>query len=242
MGMSRSRRLDDRHRGVRAGRLACAVSLAIGWWWAGSTVSAGTIDTSILEQPWPGEWVRESEVHKYTVRWRQRLDKKEGLFVGIRFTAPTDRQTTWAMATDFSDIGSTMPNVTAVRYLEKSPTRQVIQIDAKILWKTIQLNFEIEKDAPDALRFRLVNEFLGDYRALVSFKDPTPAFHSSEPANTLVEMMTWLQPARPVPLRLLAAVERMMFLRAAKEFLLACEQEYLKTAEHVPPAGPKTNF
>ena len=69
---------------------------------------------------------------------------------------------------------------------------------------------------------------LGEYRALVSMKEATDAFHSSEPAKTLVEMSTWLKPPRPVPMRLLAAMQRMMFLRATKEFLQECERVYLK--------------
>ena len=194
---------------------------------------AGTIDTGFIERPWPRQRVRHYEVGKYAVRWRQRADKQAGLFAGVEFTTPTDRQTTWALSTDYNDIGRLTPGVTAVRYLERTPTRQVVQIDVKVLWKTLHLTFEVEQDPPNAIRFRLVNELLGEYRGVSVFKEPD-AFHSSEPAKTGVLMATWLQPARPMPLGVLATVQRMVFLPAVKSFLEACEAKQRDLA----PAKP----
>jgi hypothetical protein len=199
------------------------------WFCVASVVSvvsvwAGTIDTAFIEQPWPRQSQRVLEVDKYEVRWRHRLDRKEGLFVGVQFTAPADRQTTWRLAaTDYGDVGSMAPGVTAVRYLERTPTRQVIQVDLKVLWKRLQLTFEVEQDPLTAVRFRMVNEALGEYRGVFRLLEP-PAGESASTA-TPVELATWLQPARPVPMRLLMLAERMVFLQGVKQFLKTCEAE-----------------
>lgn len=194
-------------------------------WAAGAT--AGTIDTAFLEQPWPGQRIRQTEVGKYALRWRQRLSRKEGLFFGARFTVPTDQRTTWDLATaDYGELGKTAPGVTAVRYLEDTPERQVIQIDVKVLWHTLRLNFEVEREAPNQVRFRLTNERLGEYRGVFLLSEPSGEFRSAEPASTGLELITWLKPARPAPLGLLAAAQRMVIFQGTKEFLQGCEAKY----------------
>ena len=209
----------------RRSRLVLSLLVAAVWGMPGEA-SGGSIDTSRLEQPWPKRLVRETEVSRYAVQWYQRLDRAEGLIFGVRFTTPTDRQTTWTLATDFKGVGRLTPGVTAVRYLEQTPTRQVIQIDVRVLWKSIQLNFEIEQEPPDVLRFRLVNELLGEYRGVMRLQDPSGEARSSEPAHTQVEMSTWLKPAVPVPLTLLAVVERIVLLQGTREFLETCERTF----------------
>lgn len=194
--------------------------------WA-TYAAAGTIDTAFLEQPWPGQRIRETEVGKYPVRWRQRLSRKDGLFFGAHFTAPTDQQTTWDLATaDYAKLGKTAPGVTAVRYLENTPERQVIQLDVKVLWRTLRLNFEVEREAPRLVRFRLTNPRLGEYRGAFLLGEPSGEFRSAEPASTRLELITWLKPARPVPLGLLAAAQRMVIFQGTKEFLQGCEAKY----------------
>jgi hypothetical protein len=184
-------------------------------------VFAGTIDTSFLEGSWPKQLVRELEVGRYPVRWRQRASASDGIFAGIRFLAPLPRQVMWEQSTDYSDIGQITPGVTAVRYLEQSEHRQVIQIDAKVLWKTLQMTFEVEQEPPKAIRFRLTNEALGDYRGLCTFEE-TP---TSTGPGTTAELITWLKPSRPVPMGALLLLERMVLLRAVREFLQECERQ-----------------
>lgn len=152
---------------------------------------------------------------RYPVRWRQRASKQEGIFAGIRFEAPLSRQVMWEESTDYSDIGRITPGVTAVRYLEQSERRQVIQIDAKVLWKTLRLTFEVEQEPPRAIRFRLTNEALGEYRGLCTFEETPP--------GTTAELITWLKPSRPVPMGALLLLERMVLLHAVREFLEKCE-------------------
>ena len=144
-------------------------------------------------------------------------------FAGVRFTAPLAQQAVWDLANDYQDVGRITPGVTAVRYLERSETREVIQLDVKVLWKQLTLTFEVEKEPPRIMRFRLVNEALGEYRGISVFAQEEPEGGEGAP-RTGVEMATWLKPNRPVPMGLLLLVERMAMLQAAREFLETCER------------------
>ena len=186
---------------------------------------AGTIDTAFLEQPWPDQRVRQTEVGRHPVTWRQRAGKAAGIFAGVKFILPLDREAAWRLANEYQDVGHITPGVTAVRYLERTDTRQVIQVDVKILWKKLQLTFEVEQEPPDAVRFRLVNRVLGEYRGLCRFVEASaPGQDGTPQPATSMELMTWLQPARPVPQGLLLAVERMTMLRGVREFFKACDR------------------
>ena len=165
------------------------------------------------------------------MRWRQRASRKDGIFAGVRFTAPLDRQTVWELSTDYSDIGKETPGVTAVRFLEQRPTRQVIQIDVKVLWKTLRLIFEVEQDPPNVMRFQLRNSPLGEYRGVCQFEDSPDDPAHGRSKGTTVELSTWLKPTRPVPMGLLLVVERMTFLQGVKSFLETCEAHGTATIE-----------
>lgn len=199
--------------------------LSLFLWLLAPAALAGTIDTAFLEQPWPDQQVRQTEVGRYPVTWRQRAGKAAGIFAGITFTVPLDRQATWRLANEYQDVGRITPGVTAVRYLEKTDTRRAIQVDVKILWKKLQLTFEVEQEPPEAVRFRLVNRVLGEYRGLCRFQEASAPGRDGtlQPATTM-ELTTWLQPARPVPQGLLLAVQRMTMLRGARDFLKACDK------------------
>ena len=172
-----------------------------------TTVCAGTIDSHLLQQPWPKQRVRELEVGRYPVRWRERANRKDGILAGVSFHAPLDRQTVWKLANDYQDIGHVTPGVSAVRFLENTPTRQVIQLDVKILWKTLQLTFEVEQDPPNAVRFRLVNDAVGEYLGLCTFEESIGAgTEAASAAVTAVEVSTWFKPSRPVPTGLILLV------------------------------------
>lgn len=182
---------------------------------------AGTIDTHFLEQPWRRQMVRELEVGRHQVRWRQQANKREGIFAGVRFTAPHPRQAVWDLASDYSDVGAMTPGVSAVRFVERSPERQVIHVDVTILWKTLTLTFEVEQEPPAAMRFRLNNELLGEFRGVSIFEEvPMP----DGGVGTAVELSTWLKPSRPVPMGLLLVVERITLLQGVKRFLDTCDQ------------------
>lgn len=181
------------------------------------------IATAFIQQPWPRQVVRALEVGRYDVTWRQRASRQEGIFAGVRFTAPIGRQRLWDLTTDYADIGRVTPGVKAVRYLERTPDWQVIQLDVQVLWKTLQLTFEIEQDPPKAMRFRLVDERLGEYRGVCWLEEPAgPGAGGQGQDGTVVELATWLKPARPVPMGLILLVERMTFLRATESFLDTC--------------------
>ena len=189
--------------------LVCAAMLG------GAPAWAETIDTGFIEQPWPKQRLRETEVGRYPVLWRERASKPDGIFAGVRFTAPLARPEVWKLSNEYEDIGQMTPGVTAVRYRERTERREVIDVDVKILWKTLTLTFEVEKDPPAAVRFRLVNQALGEYRGVSKFDETAD--------GTVVELLTWLKPNRPVPMRLLLVFERMGMLSAAREFLERCE-------------------
>ncbi|MBI3082803.1 MAG: hypothetical protein HYY90_00305 [Candidatus Omnitrophica bacterium] len=201
------------------------------WIWVGlliladhAAASAWTIDTAFLTPPWPKQVVRELEVGRYPVLWRQRVSRRDGLFTAVRFEAPLERQTVWDRANDYSDVGRMTPGVTAVRFLEQSPTRQVIQLDVKVLWKTLQLTFEVEQEPPREIRFRWADQAFGEIRGLCVFDDsPLSPTGGGPSGKTAIELATWFKPSRPVPLGLLLVVERIALLQATKEFLESCE-------------------
>ena len=201
---------------------------AIGALCAALSAGAATIDTEFLQQPWPKQRVRDLEVGRYEVRWRERASRKDGIFAGVRFTAPLERQRVWELSNDYTSIGTMTPGVTAVHFLEQTPTRQVIQIDVKVLWKTLRLTFEVEQEPPQAIRFRLVNQAIGEYRGVCLFEEAqNPASPNGATRHTNVELATWLKPSRPVPMGLLLFVELMTLLQGTKEFLYSCERHKL---------------
>jgi len=184
--------------------------------WAGA-VRAGSIDTSRLEEPWPREHVRELEVGRHPVRWRQYARPEDGIFAGVSFVAPTDVQTTWNLTTDYRDLGAITPGVSDVQYLEQSEARDVIRVEIKVLWKTLYLTFEIEREPPLISRFRLANELIGEYRGMCRFQ-------TDDSGGTAVDMATWLKPSHPVPARLILLVQRMVLLPAVRDFMDECER------------------
>lgn len=208
-------------------------------WWVGwvccsmATVCAASIHTAVLEQPWPKQWVHEYEVGRYSVRWRQRASAEDGISSGASFTAPSALERTWTLANDYRDLGTITPGVSSVRVLEQTPTRQVLQIDIKVLWKTLRLIFEIEQDPPRATRFRLTNEVVGEYLGVCLF--------APEGGGTRVELSTRLKPAVHIPPGLVLSIERMVMLRSIREFLETCEQRgpAAQSAAHraAPPAA-----
>lgn len=200
---------------------------------------AHRIDTAFLQGPWPRQAVRTLEVGRHEVQWRQRASRQDGIFAGVHFIAPLDRQRIWELTTDYGDVGRMTPGVKAVRYLERTPNRQVIQLDVQVLWKTVQLTFEVEQDPPTAMRFRLVDERLGEYRGVCWLEELTGGSSGQgDQERTIVELATWLQPSRPVPMRLLLLVERMAFLRATETFLDRCDAQHPVGQRVVSDQGP----
>jgi hypothetical protein len=232
---------------------------------AASWASAGTIDTNALEAAWPKQRTRAHEVGRHEVRWRYLADEQRGLFAGVEFVTPLARRRVWGLTTDYADVGQMAPGVRQMRYVERGPDRQVIEVDIRVLWKTLTLTFEIEQEQERAVRFRWVNRSLGQFLGVCWLEDapailrpsasppaakpPSPAglgvFQSSlrqsaaasgagpavgarQPESvtgTRVHLATWAKPARPVPMRLMVAAERMIMLHGAKHFLEACDRQ-----------------
>lgn len=178
-------------------------------------VCAGSIDTGFLEVPWPKQRVHDYEVGTDTVRWRQKASPKEGIFAGAGFTAPADLQRTWGLSTSYADLGPMTPGVRSVQVVEESENRRVIAIEIKVLWKELRLVFEVEQEPPDAVRFRLVHEAIGDYRGVCWLR-------AVEHDQTRVEMATWLKPAVRVPSGLVLWVKRSVMLKGIRNFLETC--------------------
>lgn len=186
------------------------------------TPAAGQgIDTSFIERAWPRQWVRELEVGRHPVRWRERALRREGIFAGVRFLAPRERATVWALSSRFDGIGELTPGVRAVRVLEQSEARKVIEVDLRVLWKELTLRFEVEQEPPSVTRFRLVNDVIGEYRGVCRYTEAVP--EDGGAAATQVELSTWLRPARPVPVGLILFVERMTLLKGVEGFLDSLE-------------------
>lgn len=204
------------------------MALVVGGWLAcGAAASAGTIDTARIEADWPRQRVQVLEVGRWQVRWRQRGSRSEGVFAGVRFISPLALERMWERSSDFTAIGAMTPGVSAVRVLEESPPgasprRRVIQVDVTVLWKTLPLRFEIEEEPPRAMRFRLANAGLGEYRGVCILEPEGPAA-SGQGSATAVELSTWLKTARPISPRLLLFIERVTMLHAVKAFLASCE-------------------
>lgn len=180
----------------------------------GAAAWAGSIDTALMERPWPKQWVHDYEVGTSAVRWRQRASASEGLLAGAAFTAPSAPGRTWELATNYTELGPMTPGVSSVRIIEQTDIRRVIQIDMKVLWKDVRLVFEIEQEPPTAVRFRMANQALGEYRGVCRFHP--------EGQGTRVEITTWLKPAVHVPSRLVLWVQRSVMLKGIREFLNTC--------------------
>ncbi|OGX44967.1 MAG: hypothetical protein A3I71_07200 [Omnitrophica WOR_2 bacterium RIFCSPLOWO2_02_FULL_63_16] len=182
-----------------------------------ASVEAGSIDTAFLEAPWPKQRVHDYEVGTDTIRWRQKAGAGEGIFAGASFTAPADLQRTWGLSTSYADLGPMTPGVRSVQVIEESENRRVIAIEIKVLWKELRLVFEVEQEPPEAVRFRLVHEVIGDYRGVCLLR-------AAEPDQTRVEMATWLKPAVRVPSGLVLWVERGVMLKGIRNFLETCRE------------------
>lgn len=203
----------------RAGRLICGCALLSFF----STLPclhaaepAHLIDTAFLEQPWPRQRVHDYEVDKYLVRWRQRSSKRDGIYAGAGFTAPAGLARVWPLTTDFTDLGTKTSAIEHVEILQESPTRQVVIVTAKVLWKRLILRFEIEQDPPRAVRFRLINRQIGEYRGVCLLRP--------QGEQTAFELATWLKTPVPVSPRLILWAERVILLDGIRGFLKACEQ------------------
>ncbi len=218
----------------------------VGWWQlliglvaVVGTSWAGAIETDVLQQPWPRQHVRHLEVGRAPVVWREYASKHEGIFAGVRFTAPLPQQQAWDLANDYHDLGAATPGIVAVKFLEQTSTRQVIQIDAKVLWKRVRLVFEVEQEPPGAIRFQLIHHTLGTYRGLARFepvRGTKTAGLTDAAEGTAIECVTWLQPARPVPMGLVLLAERVMLLRGVKSFLAQCEAQRGRVARSAQAA------
>lgn len=197
-------------------------------WWVIAVLAAvlagvraaftASFETGLLERPWPEEYVRRFEVGRHPVRWRH-LIADEAVLAGIGFDAPLDRQAVWERSADYHDLGRMTPGVTAVRVLEQSDAREVIQVDVRVLWKDLQLVFEIERDPPRAVRYRLTNELIGEYLGVITFEAPPASGSPGQAPRTHVEIATRLKPAAPVPLWLLLFVERATLIKGVRTFL-----------------------
>lgn len=180
------------------------------------------IDTGSLEQPWPKQLCRDYEAGRFPVKWRHKLIKKEGLFAGVSFTAKGGLQAVWDLATDYSNVDKATAAIQALRVREESANRQSVEVELKVLWKTMTLTFEVEKEAPNALRFRWNDMRFGEFKGVALFSEEAASKENPE-GGTRVAVSTLFHPYRAAPLRLLLGFQRMAMLHASRDFLEACE-------------------
>ena len=203
----------------------CAVTTA-----AGEPAVSETIDTSSLEAPWPHQLEREIEVGRENVVWRQRGSRKEGIFAGIRFQVPVDRPRAWALANDYSDVGSHTEGIRSVRVIEEAPGRRRVLVEAEVLWITLRLDFEIEEKEPESIRFRLRNPEIGEYTGYCRFEPAEPKPEGGQ--ATSIEFATRFKPVRPIPIGLALLAERMVLLRGVRAFLETVDKSKAKAILH----------
>ena len=201
---------------VRITAVLCAAAGLL--WRAGAVPVSAAIDTASLEEAWPKEKTSALEVGKYPIQWRQSVTKEQGIRISARFTAPLPMDRTSRQIADYTALKSMVPGVTTVRRTEESAGRQVVEMDAKVLWKTLRLAFEVEPTPPDLTRFHLLNERLGDYRGLCRLRD-------AGQGRTDVEMITALKPTIHLPMSLRLLAERRMFLTGIRNFLDTCDHD-----------------
>jgi hypothetical protein len=79
----------------------------------------------------------------------------------------------------------------------------------------------IEQDPPSAVRFRLANRQIGEYRGVCLMRP--------DGEQTWVELATWLKPAVRVPSGLVLWAERVVLLKGVRSFLESCERSTLSS-------------
>ena len=192
----------------------------------------GKIETGFLEQPWKRQRTRSLEVGRWPVVWRERAAKKEGIFAGLTFVAPVDRKHAWDLSSGYDDLGKKTPGIKSIKIIEESPNRQVVQAEVEVLWRILVLNFEVEQEPMEVMRFRLSNPEIGEYIGVCRFTDAEIAANGKSPstAGTALELSTWFKPARPVPAGLILMAQRIVMLRGARTFLESCARRSSRQA------------
>ena len=72
----------------------CSLSLLFPHGMAGASPQeqgGGPIEADALAKPWPRQRVKEFEVGRWPVRWRESASKRTGIFAGVEFVAPLGR-------------------------------------------------------------------------------------------------------------------------------------------------------
>ena len=183
------------------------------------------IDTSFVEQPWKKQIVRELEVGRWPIRWRERATKKDGIFAGVAFVAPVELQKAWSLSSGYGDLGEKTPGVKSVKVVEQGPNRQLVEAEVDVLWLTLTLNFEVEQDPPRAMRFRLFNPEIGEYLGVCRFSEAEASSDGRTKdagSATTMELSTWFKPVKPVPSGLVLLAQKQVMLRGARAFLESC--------------------
>ena len=216
-------------RRLRRRALLAGVAYALCWY---PRPASAAIDTATLEAPWPKQHVRELDIRRHHVRWRQYASGKDGIFVGARFVSPASVADAWNISADYGELKRLTPGVKSVRVIEETPTREIVETEMKVLWKTVRLRFEVERDPPRAVRFRLVHKRIGEYLGVCLIQP-----HGERESE--VEMITWLKPAVRLPTGLILSIQRMVFLQGIRNYLEACEQAGTTPAR--PPAATQSH-
>lgn len=204
---------------------------------AGIPAHAETIETGFIEAEWPKQLVRELEVGRYPIRWRQASSRQGGIFAGVSFAAPLPREQVWDRLTDYEQIGHYIPGVAEIRFVEQATTRKVIVVELDVLLRHFWLTIEIQEVEPQTIRFRLLNVPLGEFSGIIRFHPSRPVIAEKVHTNldqgkgvdtqggveTPMDMSMWVRPVRSVPGGLLLTVARMTLLHGVRSFLTSCE-------------------
>ena len=202
-----------------------------------ATAAAATIDTRFFDRPWPHEWTHRYEVGRHVVDWRQGGSRATGTFARARAAVPLPQETVWELSNDFPALGRMTPAVKAVRMLDEQPAHQIIEVDLHVFWKHLRLTFEVDKQPPRAMQFRLIHSGAGQCQGVCLLtENPQALVNGKAMPSTTIELVIWVKPTRRISTRLLLFVKRTTILQGIKAFLAACDAR----APTVPPT-PKLN-
>jgi hypothetical protein len=184
------------------------------------------IDTTELEQPWPTQRMRVTEVGTHAVHWRQWDGKDRGLFGSMEFVVPYPLDVVWEQSTNLDDIVAVSPDIQSMRIVETAGHRTVVEAKVRVLWRVVTMVFEIEETPQEVVRFRLYHSETGEYVGMTRF---TPVTAEQAPAtdgeHTGMVVSTRFRFARQVPGAVVLPLQRMILLRGMKRFMEGCQEK-----------------
>ncbi len=165
---------------------------------------------------------REYEVHKYVVTWYAMAPGENKLYSRASYDLPFPRQLIWDEAIKYEQVAKSARGVKRLDVLYEDEHKQVVELAIKVLWTDWVFQFEIEREAPRTMTFRVDHPKLGQCRGYSEFTEKGKV-GASEMAQTHVELVMSLEPAVSVPDNMVLMIQKMIVLRGLRSFFELCE-------------------